>query len=568
MEITLANFEQIIDPTILRQGRRYIDGGNAGNLAEMDTGSWVAMIGGNNPYSVLVTIAHDESLSWSCVCPYDLGPVCEHVAAALYALEARGASAPAKKRKPRKKRKTRTDKILDVLRSLSKGQLTDLLLDLALDDRELAHLILTRFGPDEDNKGAYARLVKDALRLGKGRHGFIDYWGAARAAEGVGELLSRADTHLAQARPLQAIPIYQAVIEKVVPAMAHADDSMGGLGDCIETALDGLGRAAEKLSPPERANLFAYCVGKASIEPYTDWDWGWDLAGIAADLTVTPKQRSRLFATLDQMAARHEDARWGNDYDQERAGMIKLSVIRRLDDDTAVQAFLEEHIRHEKMRMALARFHLQHGDLAAARRLCDEWLNKPPENKPGLRPDFLAILLDVAEAADDREEQIRLVEMLFRQTGRIEFYERLKKLIGTDEWQAYRPGFLERMRQGSGVWVNLGALYVAEEMWEDLLAYVQDNPRAARQYREYLAPRFPRELGEVYERLALETLEQNVNRKGYRVVCGYLKQMLLLGEGERVAELVAGWRVKYKQRPALLDELNKAFGGLGKTINS
>ena len=44
-------------------------------------------------------------------------------------------------------------------------------------------------------------------------------------------------------------------------------------------------------------------------------------------------------------------------------------------------------------------------------------------------------------------------------------------------------------------------------------------------------------------------------------VCGYLEKMQQLGEGERVFELVARWRVEYKHRPALLDELRKGFGG-------
>ena len=72
------------------------------------------------------------------------------------------------------------------------------------------------------------------------------------------------------------------MLEGVVPAMAQADDSMGALGDCIHFALDGLQRAAEELAPAEKAGLFTYCGAEAPKNLYEGWDWGWDLAGIAA----------------------------------------------------------------------------------------------------------------------------------------------------------------------------------------------------------------------------------------------------------------------------------------------
>ncbi len=561
MDLTLANFEQIIEPTILQRGRDYYAGGRIIDLEEFDTGYWLATVEGTITYKVAITIAPDGSLDWSCNCPYDWGPMCKHVAAALYAIKATGTTAPPEESKSRKKRKTRADEIREAIDALSKEELAVLLLELASDDRALAHLILARYGPDKGNKEAYARLVEDALRPEQDRHGFMDYWGAARAANGVSELLDRADAHLAGGRrPEEAVAIYQAVIEEVVPAMAHADDSMGTLGGCIQSALEGLLSAAEDLAPAERVALFDYCVAEAPKESYAGWDWRWDLAGIAAELLETPQQRAALFAALDQIAVRRENESWGADYDREQAAVIKLSVIQQLENEAAVQAFLEAHTELEHMRMELARFHLDNGDLAAARRLCEEWLAHPPPDKPGLRPYFLDILLDVAEAAGDEEEQIRLAEELFQQTGDFEYYKRLKALIGADTWPDYRAGFLERVQQGRRGWFDMAALYIAEEMWEALLNYVQANPHVASYYHEYLAGLFPQELSEAYERLALATLERKVNRKGYRETCGYLQRMQQLGQQERVAELVTQLREQYKKRPALMDELNKAFG--------
>lgn len=560
MELTLANFEQLIDPAILQRGRDYCDGGHVVDLEEIEAGCWQALVEGTETYRVSITIAPHAGLDWSCDCPYEWGPLCKHIAATLYALESATAPPSPRKSKPRRQRKTRAARIREALGPLSREERYDLLLELALDDRDLAHLVLARHAPDQENEKACANLVRDALRLGQRRHGFLDYWGAACAAKAVNELLNRADTHLAEGRPLQAVPIYQAVLEGVVPAMAHADDSMGALGECISFALDGLQRASEELAPPDRARLFAYCVTRAPREPYAGWDWGWDLAVVAAKLTETPQQRETIFAAVDQMAARRDDEEWISHYDRERAATIKLSVISRQEDDAAVQAFLNAHLEHERMRVALARFFLERGNPSSARRLCTAWLDQPRPTKPGLRKEFLAILLGVAEVEGHMEEQVRLTEALFRRTGRFEYYQHLKELIGAEAWPAYRTGLLQQIERERWGRVNLGALYVVEEMWDVLLAHVQTNPHTALYYHDYLAIRFPRRLSAVYEQLALATLETKVNRQGYREVCGYLRRMQQLGEEARVSELVTRLRTQYKQRRALLVELNRAFG--------
>jgi uncharacterized Zn finger protein len=557
--LTLANFEESIDPTILQRGRSYYANGRVIGLSEIDTGSWQATVEGAYMYQVNVSIAPDGALDWSCDCPYDWGPVCKHVTAVLYGLE----EAPilndvTDPSAPGRPRKSQADRVRDALDALSDDQIHDLLLELVLKDRELTNLVLARYGSAEQGQEAYHQLVRDSLRVGQGRHDFLDYRGAIKAADGVYIVLGRAETYARQGQPAQAIVIYQAVIEEVVPAVAQADDSAGALSGCVSTALYGLQDLVGQLAPAARAELFDYCLSEAPKERYAGWDWRWDLVSIAVEMATTDQQRTALFAALDQIAVGRGDSGWLADYDQERAAEIKLSFIQRHEGDEAALAFLEEHIHHERLRMALARMHLQRGDLAMARQVCQEWLDHPDPGRPGLRKDFLAILLDIAEVSGDRSEQIRLADTLFLETDRFEYYELLKELIGPVRWVAYRPDFLGRA--SANRWVDMAELYLAEEMWDELLAYVQDRPYAAPRYHEQLGQRFPEELSTIYERLALDALASRVNRSGYQEACGYLRRMQALGQGERVAELVAQWREQYKRRSALMDELNKAFG--------
>ena len=558
---TLADFQQVLDPDILKRGRGYYDAGKILQLKKMAPDFWLAMVEGSNIYQVEITIGPGNSLSSSCSCLYDQGPVCRHVASVYYALEAGLGQKPVQeKAAPRKKRKTKRDKLQQALGTLSKKELSDFLLELALEDRELAQLILVRYGAEVGSSSEALRLVRNTIRSVQNRHGYIDYWGAVQAAEEISNLLDRAEIYLEQANPHQAVPILQAIIQELIPAMSHADDSLGALSDCIQLSLDGLLMVEEELIGKDRESLFAFCLSKAPVEPFVDWDWGWDLAEIAGSLVDTPGQKKKLFSVLDQMVNRYADDDIGNEYQWELAATIKLSVINQLEGTAAVLSYLEAHSDHELMQLALARFHFQYGNPQAAKPLCEAWLARPEHDRPDLLVDFLALLFDMAEAAGDHSEQIRLAEALYRETGFLDYFDLLKELVDPQEWPAYRARYLQEMIADDRTWVDMGELYISEEMWPELLALVQEKPRLVREYHKYLDPHYPEELSAVYEGLAVLTVEEKVNRKGYRQACRYLKQMRKLGQEERVAQVLADWREVYKQRPALLDELDKAFG--------
>jgi uncharacterized Zn finger protein len=551
----LDDFEQGIDPVILGRGRSYYEDGRVLDLEEIAPGRWSAQVEGSLLYEVSLTSGPDGRLAWTCDCPYDWGPVCKHVAAVLLALT---------KTAPRKgqKKETRADRVRAALQTLSDQERFDLLLELALEDRQLAHMIELRYGPvKETSKEAQERLVREALRRGRGRYeDFDDDEGALRAAEALAEVLNRAARLRRQGHLAQAVSFYKVLLEEVLAALDEIDDSEGALGDCLYTAVIDMGLLAGELPLEERAALFDYCLAMATSETVLDTDFAWDLVEAALHMGETAAQRQAAFAVLDQMVAREDGSSWTHAHAQERAAGIKLSVIQEQDGDAAAQAFMEAHVHYESMRLALARLHLQNGDTAAARRLCLAWLDKPLPSKQGLRPRFWQILLETAVAEGDRAEQTRLNETLFLESGDFTYYEQMKELFGAEAWPARCAALLERIRRGSYWQVDLGEICLREEMWGALLRYVVAHPQTIDAYHEALAPHLPRELSALYEQLARTTLEHHINRGAYRQVCHFLQRMQALGEEVRAAELAAEFRMTYKKRRALQEELNRVFG--------
>ncbi len=248
MALTLENFKQEIDATILQRGRQYYRAEQVIDLEEADDGMWSAQVEGTYVYEIEIEQGTQGELTCMCTCPYDWGPVCKHIAAVLYAIEETfPAYVEPKPKKPRKQRQTRQEKVLGILKGLAHEELMALLGELASGHREIANLILARYSAGGDDKKAYIRLVKDALNQGKGEYGYIDYMGAVRAARGVDSLLQRAENDLNQGNTSRAVAIYQAVFETVVEAISNADDSTGSLGGCIASAVEGLGESGELL---------------------------------------------------------------------------------------------------------------------------------------------------------------------------------------------------------------------------------------------------------------------------------------------------------------------------------
>jgi hypothetical protein len=563
MNLYISNFKTTIDETILDRGYSYFLAGRVIDIEEDRKGRWTAQVEGNEVYTIEIEQDQKGMLLCDCNCPYNQGPYCKHIAAALYAIEESAKDQGERKPgKEGKKRITRPERIHKTLVGMAKENLVELLEELADGDQQIAHMILARFGDAGEEKKAYTRMVKDALKMGKNKHGFIDYYGSGRAANGVRDILARADMYAEKGNYHKTIPIYQAVIEAVVPAIAYADDSNGELGDCIYCGLKGLSEAIEKLPADEQQKAFEYCLEEAQKERYAGWDWGWDLAQIAADMVVSDDQRRRLHKVLDAMSANNGDDEAGSpffsNYQYELAERIKLSVIDRLDDDEIKRAFLSERVALEYFRERLARFHIERGNLQEARALCDEWLNQTNQGYPGFRSVFLALLLEVAQHENKVDEISRLAEELFIDTREFNYFELIKAGTPSAAWPDSRDQLIAKV--STCAWSADLALdiFVQEEMWQQLLHKIEKSHRyIVEHYRVHLEARFPEEMGAIYEWIVWELMGETANRRGYKEACRYIRRMKKLKQGQRADALVNDLRTKYNRRPALLEELSK-----------
>jgi len=457
---------------------------------------------------------------------------------------------------PSKSKQVRT-----ILEGLSHEELVEVLVGLAEDDRGISLDLRARFGEGAPDKAVYLRMAREALRLGQDRHGFIDYWGASRASHGLDSLLSRAGTLLREGRADRVVPIARAVLETTANTYDYADDSIGLLGDSIGMALNILAGASGQLEEHERRALLDYCLNLAPVEPYCDYDWGWELAQIAADMIASPEERTRVFARLDAMAERRAGESAGLRYhiaerDRETAALIKLSVVEREDGAEAGLRFLQDHIHLHAFRQRLIQHHLERGEYEQVKRLCMEWLEEHASTKPGYRRQYLDTLLEVAQREKDTSEILRLARVLFLDTGDFDYYDLIKETLPGQAWPETLEALIADLKPTSRGWFVLPEIYAREGMWERLLENaLQAGEPMLERYRDALEPCFPEKISKAYEGIVYEMLERTTNRGVYAKAAEFLRCMTAMGYGGRVEEIIDDLTSSHRKRRAMVEEL-------------
>ena len=564
--LTFANFKQVIPSQILTRGRDYFNRGNIVDLSyDEEENVWEAQVEGTELYDVRIEQADSGALDYSCTCPYDMGEHCKHIAAVLYAIED---SFPeqliVKPRKQSAKRKTRYDKLREQLEKVPHEKLVTGILELAQQNKDFLNKMLIQFSTDSAKPMDYRRVVKDALRTGRGDYGFLDYTGSNRAARKIEELLHQA-ARWAQTEDVdKAVMAYQAVIDETMPMIEHADDSNGALADCLTGACEELAKCVKQLSKTERQALFDYCLERVVEKAFQGWDWRWSLFDIAVDLVDDLQKRVTLYAMLDNMheaALANTGQYYYRDFELERIALRRLAIIERFDGKDAARSFLKGNISLDALRMLLIEQYIDEGNMSEALRLIQEGIASSNQRRlPGLTAQYQTLSVKVLKQTGDNAGLIDTARKLWVSGGDMEMYVVMKKSVPPDQWKDFLGSLVIDVHRNPD---RLAWLYAQEERWRDLLELIKSSREPAwliETYRDQLEKHYPDEIASMYERIVEELVTSNkayTGRKNYQRAAAYLERMKQLGKKERVKTIVTELKARYPQRRALHDELRR-----------
>ena len=553
--MTLSDFESAIDPKILDRGLEYYEDERVSGL-EFNGQYWIAEVDGTESYTVEAEVSKTgEVARVACDCPYDLGPVCKHEAAVLYALREQGAGAPGKTGP------AKLALLKSFLNKLPKGDLITLILGLASADRKLRDELLLRFSAEEQSGEAdlmnhAERVIKGSIKNAMDR-GFVNYRDTDCAAEGALQVLDIARAKSAEGKVSAAVSLCVITLREMVELQRYCDDSNGVIGGVIDEALRLLEDAVAEFTGdgPAGGELFTLIFNHAQEELYDGWDdWRFELLEACVPLCAVPGLRKALETYLNALAVKSKSRR-RDDYVIRSIKSLKLRLIKTFDSPDAAEQYIEENLDHPDFRKTAIENAIAGENYSRALELCREGETIDREY-PGLVREWRRARYGVYEKQHDDAGQRQLARK-FVLNGDFDYYGKFKALYTAKEWTAVLAALLEdleRERYQQRVYV---AICVEERLGEKLLAVCRRDPQQTVALYPHLIPQYAGDLDAVFRALIKKEAERSGNREAYRRVCGtlehYVKACGTTGAKETIAELLA----VYRKRPAFVDELHK-----------
>lgn len=157
MQIPLNHFEQLIDETILKRGLSYFKGGAITDFSKISIGQYVAIVSGTEEYTVQLEIKNNAIIEHNCDCPYDMGPVCKHVVAAIFHLQqdVLELNQPNLTKPKKKKTKSVSQQVKELLKEISHKELIDFVQQNTKKDKKFRNYFLASFGHLSQNQSKH-----------------------------------------------------------------------------------------------------------------------------------------------------------------------------------------------------------------------------------------------------------------------------------------------------------------------------------------------------------------------------------------------------------------------------
>lgn len=568
MEIPLSHFEEYIDEPILKRGLSYFKNGFVHKPAEIRPGDYEAVVEGSEEYTVKLSIRNRVITEYSCDCPYEMGPVCKHVAAVIFYLEqeelgltqntkkASSKKAKASSSKP-SKRKTLAQQVDELLDKVTLDELTLFVREHATKNAQFRDLLLASFAQYNPNesKAIYAKQVKALIKVARGKYGLIDSSGAKYISKKISPMLSLAERYLSQGNHQSAFFICTAIMDELISALLCADDREGVLGNAIYAAYDTLSAiASEEPSEAIRRQILKYCFTSFDKRTFAGWDWHIGLLQLAACILDTEDEVEEIFKRINSIPESDE-------YEIKEVQKIKYCILLGKKGTEVAQKYLEQNIGNPSFRAQAIQDALDQKDYERATALANDGIEQD-SGYPGLVTNWYEWLLKIAESQKDTERIILYARHLLLNNSipSLDYYEILRKTVPPEEWTDFVEAIIQEAMERKPYYRTdlVASIFIREEWWSRLLDLVKKecNLDQLAKYEKLLAQHFPSELADLYAERIIEYVESHIGRNYYRTACKYIRKMIKLGARDKADEVISQLRQTHYNRRALMEELD------------
>lgn len=256
--------------------------------------------------------------------------------------------------------------------------------------------------------------------------------------------------------------------------------------------------------------------------------------------------------------AEKKDSGWSRDY---AVGKWTVTYLKTLEEKNAPEDQLEEICKKYWNNSGVRRYYI---DRYFEKKEYDrvlQVLDESIELDKAYRGQVLEYIQKKKEIYRLQGNKSAYIEQLWKlvleqSAGDLDIYKELKAQYSEKEWLIKREELFKKLPANA----HIDRLYKEEKLYDRLLAYVLKSSGlyAVQSYENVLKKEYPKQILSKYQDEVNKMASCTGNRKHYADLVALLRRMKQIKGGSEIVEtIVEEWKIKYRNRPAMMDELSK-----------
>ena len=523
---------------------------------------------GTEDYEVEISLSNGEVTDMYCSCPYALdGRNCKHMAAVLYEWSENYMDEEEEMERTDLLKSEFTinsyEKKRTVVEELVVGakeeDVRSFLMSILTEDEKLLlrfHNMVNKQVTLEDVNN-YIRQIDVIADRYLGRNYFISYYEAKGFISELQEIIDEdICSMIDNGNYLSAFEIINYIF--VLIGDVDMDDSDGGTGMLADRIYQLWVELLSKVSPEDKDKMFNWFTAHldGSVIDYLEE---------YIEQIIMEEFEEKEFAQaklefVESMIERSEkkESDWSRSYAVGKWAIRYLEMLKvKKASKEQIEEICKRYWNNSSVRRYYIEMYMKKKDYNRVLQVLDESILLDKEYK-GL----------ISEYSEKKKEIYRLLgnknaylEQLWKlvlehEPGDLELYRELKKQYSTEEWLVKREEVFKKLP----AYANVERLYKEEKLYDRLLVYVLSSPGlyALQEYESVLKKEYPKQILDKYKDEVNKMAVHTSDRKHYSYLVSLLRKMQDIKGGIKLVEIIVGeWKVKYRNRPAMMDELRK-----------
>lgn len=559
------NWKKLFARHILERGYDYYCEDAVENLEVLDDEIRADVIG-TEDYEVEISLSNGEVTDMYCSCPYAAsGNNCKHMAAVLYEWSENKEEKntihsdlfqPAMTIDVYKKKVDAVEKLVN---SANEEDVRSFLISVLSEDEKLLlrfyNTMSKQITPEVIRH--YIRQVDIIASHYLGRDRFINYY---EASGFISELEDVIDSDVRQMMDnenyLSAFEVMNYIF--ILIGEVDIDDSDGGTSMLADKIYQLWLELLAKVSLKEKRKMFDWFISHldGSVIDYLEER----IEQVIMDEFQEKEYEQEKFDLIEEMIVRSEssDSAWFRDYKLGKWVLRYLEMLKEKNvSDKKIDEVCKKYWQNSSVRRYYIDFCMEKKEYDHVLQILDESISLDKYYR-GLVSEYGIMKKDIYLLQGNREAYIKQLWKLVLEhdTVNLDWYRELKEQYTANEWLVKREEIFKKLSKKT----YIDKLYMEEKLYDRLLTYALDcsGLHILQEYEDILKAQYPKQLLDKYKYELNEMALHTSNRQNYAYLVSLLRRMKQINGGLDVVEqIVADWKAKYRNRPAMMDELRK-----------